>query len=71
MFQFKRAKLACAAAMFLVVGCRGKNDADVANFKTAINDYYRGRQECVWAGPMKFPAQADASKDEQTKGLMR
>jgi hypothetical protein len=69
MFKFKRGELACAAVMVLAVGCRGKNDADTANFKAAIDDYYRGRQECVWANPMKFPAQADASKDDQTKGL--
>lgn len=69
MFNVKRAKLASVAVIFLAVGCRGKTDTDTANFKTAINDYYRGRQECVWTNPIKFPAQADASKDDQTKGL--
>ncbi|MGB6692219.1 MAG: hypothetical protein WBE76_30620 [Terracidiphilus sp.] len=49
-------------------GCR-KNAVDKNAFKTALNNYYSGRQECVWAAPVKFPAQADASNDEQTKGF--
>jgi hypothetical protein len=49
-------------------GCR-KNAVDKAAFKTALNNSYSGRQECVWAAPVKFPAQADVSNDEQTKGF--
>jgi hypothetical protein len=52
----------------IVVGCR-KNDVDKNSFKTALNNYYASRQECVWATPVKLPAQADASNDEQTKGF--
>jgi len=48
-------------------GCR-KNAVDKMAFKTAINNYYAGRQECLWSAPVKFPVQADTSNDEQTKG---
>jgi hypothetical protein len=50
------------------IGCQ-KNAVDKNAFKTALNNYYAARQECVWAAPVKFPAQADASNDEQTKGF--
>jgi hypothetical protein len=69
MFKFNHATVACVVAMLLAAGCHSKNDADTANFKTAIDDYYRTRQECVWTTAVKFPAQVDASKDEQTKGF--
>jgi hypothetical protein len=69
MFKFNRAALACVSTLCLFVGCRGKNDADSSNFKAAINDYYQARQECLWNSPVKFPAQADAGKDDQTKGF--
>ena len=42
---------------------------DKTAFKTALNDYYSSRHTCVWETPMKFPAQADTSNDEQTKGF--
>jgi hypothetical protein len=51
----------------LAAGCH-TNTVDKEAFKTAINSYYSGRQDCVWSTPVKFPAQADTSKDEQTKG---
>jgi hypothetical protein len=41
---------------------------DKAAFKSAINNYYSTRQDCVWLGPVKFPVQADSSNYEQTKG---
>jgi hypothetical protein len=50
------------------VGCR-KNAVDKTAFRSAINSYYSGRQECLWTAPIKFPAQADASNDEQTKSF--
>jgi hypothetical protein len=49
-------------------GCR-KNAVDKSAFKSAIDNYYAGRQQCAWAAAMKFPAQADAKNDEQTKGF--
>jgi hypothetical protein len=49
-------------------GCHS-NTVNQAAFKSAINNYYSGKQECVWTAPVKFPAQADTSNDEQTKGF--
>jgi hypothetical protein len=57
-----------AAAILYLAGCHS-TAVDPAAFKTAINDYYQGKQECVWSTPVKFPAQADTSNDEQTKGF--
>jgi hypothetical protein len=59
---------AFVGAILLVAGCHS-NTVDQAAFKSAINNYYSGKQECVWTAPMKFPAQADTSNDEQTKGF--
>ncbi|HEY1985961.1 MAG TPA: hypothetical protein VGG85_11150 [Terracidiphilus sp.] len=50
------------------VGCK-KNAVDQMAFKSALNNYYSSRQDCLWTAPVKFPAQADASNDEQTKGF--
>jgi hypothetical protein len=58
---------AMAALMGLSVGCK-KSTVDKDGFKSALNDYYKGVQECLWSAPIKFPAQADASNDDQTKG---
>jgi hypothetical protein len=57
------------AAVFVTAGCHGKKEPDTSNFKKAINDYYSTRQECVWPTPTKFPAQADASDDSETRGF--
>jgi len=56
-----------ALAIGLGAGCK-KNSVDKGAFKSALNDYYKGQQECLWASAQKFPAQADTSNDEQTKG---
>jgi hypothetical protein len=56
-----------AAAIGLGVGCKN-NTVDKSAFKSALNDYYKGQQDCLWAASQKLPVQADASKDEQTKG---
>lgn len=60
--------LTVCGIMLLAAGCR-KNAADKSAFKSVINNYYEGRQECVWPNPVKFPAQADVSKEDQTKGF--
>src|ERR1700747_3862587 len=60
--------LAACAALFAAAGCRS-NSVDKGAFKSAIDDYYRGKQVCVWSSPVKFPAQADTSNDEQTMGF--
>jgi hypothetical protein len=49
-------------------GCRS-NTVDKSAFKSALNDYYSTRHDCVWTAPVKFPVQVDASKDDQTKGF--
>jgi hypothetical protein len=54
------------AIIGLSAGCR-KNAVDQGAFKSALNDYYSARQECLWASPLKFPVQADTSNDEQTR----
>jgi hypothetical protein len=48
-------------------GCH-KNAVDPSAFKSALNSYYSGKQECVWTSPIKFPAQADTGKEDQTMG---
>ena len=60
--------LTLSGVMGLGTGCH-TNTVDKEAFKSAINSYYSGKQECVWSAPVKFPAQADTSNDEQTKGL--
>jgi hypothetical protein len=60
--------LAASAVMLLGMACKS-NTVDRTAFKTALNDYYSSRHTCVWETPMKFPAQADTSNDEQTKGF--
>jgi hypothetical protein len=59
--------LAVFGTMIIAAGCR-KNSVDKIAFKSAINDYLSAHQECVWPDTKKFPAQADTSNDEQTKG---
>lgn len=54
--------------MLSAAGCH-KNQVDKGAFQSALNDYYGARQQCVWSSPMKFPAQADAAKEDQTKGF--
>lgn len=60
--------LVVCGAMLIVGGCRS-NTVDQSAFKSAINDYYRGKPACLWSSSMKFPAQADTSNDEQTKSF--
>lgn len=66
----KRRLLISALAVLILVsaGCK-KNAVDKGAFKSALNNYLGSRQECVWSAPIKMPAQADASNDEQTKGF--
>lgn len=59
---------ALAGVVVLGAGCK-KNTVDKGAFKSALNKYLSGRQECLWTAPVKLPAQADASNDEQTKGF--
>lgn len=56
------------AGLVLSTGCK-KNEVDKSAFKSAIDTYLAGRQQCVWSAPVKFPAQADTSNEDQTKGF--
>jgi hypothetical protein len=49
----------------LPVAC--KKEIDKTQFKTAINNSYAGKHECIWPEPVKMPAEADPSKDERTR----
>jgi hypothetical protein len=60
--------LGVCCALLIAAGCRKSNFVDKAAFKSAINNYYSTRQDCVWSGPVKFPVQVDSSNYEQTKG---
>jgi len=61
--------LTLCGAMMIAAGCRKTNMVDKMAFKSAINNYWSARNECVWPDPIKFPAQADTSKENQTKGF--
>ena len=54
-------------AFIFAAGCK-KNAVDKSAFKSALDTYYAHQQDCLWPAPVKFPAQADTSNDEQTKG---
>lgn len=60
--------LAATAVAVLAAGCHS-SVVDKGAFKSAINGFYSGKQECVWSAPMKFPVQADTGKYEQTKAF--
>lgn len=61
----RRAKLVWMGTIFaLVVGC--SHGPSKSALKTAINDYYSVRNECVWPQPVKFPVQMNAS--DNTRG---
>lgn len=60
--------LAACGALVMAAGCK-KNSVDTGSFKSALNTYYSGKQDCVWADAVKFPVQADKSDDEKTKGF--
>ena len=57
--------LLLAAIVALPTGC--KKELDTAEFKSAINNSFAGRHECVWPEPIKLPAEVDTSKDEKTR----
>ncbi len=67
MHKTKVLGFALCGMLALTVGCH-TNTVDKGAFKSALNDYYSSRHDCVWSTTVKFPAQVDASKDDQTKG---
>jgi hypothetical protein len=57
--------LVLTGLMAWATGC--KKQVDQAGFKSAINKSFAGRHECVWTKPIKLPALADTSNDEQAR----
>ncbi|MGB6870866.1 MAG: hypothetical protein WBD93_14710 [Acidobacteriaceae bacterium] len=60
--------LASIGSVALIAGCH-KNAVDKSAFESAINTWYSAHPVCVWSAPVKFPAQADANNEDQTKGF--
>ena len=58
--------LVVAWGFLIAVGCK-KDAVDTMAFKSALNSYYAKQQQCLFPAPAKFPAQADTSKDEDTR----
>src|SRR5215472_12392413 len=58
--------LVVAWVFLFAAGCK-KDAVDSMAFKSALNSYYAKQQQCLFTAPVKFPAQADTSKDEDTK----
>ena len=56
------------AGLALSAGCK-RHGVDNAAFKSAINTHLSGTEECVWGAPIKLPAQAATSDQDQTKGF--
>jgi hypothetical protein len=52
----------------LAAGCHSKI-IDKAQFRSALDNYYSSQQDCLWPAPIKLPAQADATNEDQTKGF--
>ena len=48
-------------------GC--KKAIDKEEFRSAINNSFTGKHDCVWPTPRKLPAQVDTSKDESTRSF--
>lgn len=67
--NFRWSVVAMAVLFASLAGCNSSHQPDTANLKKAIDDYYRAHPACVWANPVKLPAQADASNDDQTRGF--
>jgi hypothetical protein len=65
--RMKSLTMALVGVVACAAGCH-RNAVDKGAFKSAINGYYAGHQDCIWSAPVKFPVQADTSNDEQTGG---
>ncbi len=57
--------LAWTGLFAFATGCR--KQVDTTEFKSAINQSFAGRHECLWPEPIKLPVQADPSKDERVR----
>lgn len=68
MHKIKFASYVVCTTLLMAAGCKS-HTIDKMAFKSAINDHYQTKQVCLWTDPVKFPAQADTSNDDQTKGF--
>ena len=62
-------KIAISVAAAAFIGGCHTNTVDKSAFKSALDNYYSGHQVCLWSAPIKLPAQADASDEDQTRGF--
>jgi len=60
--------LILAATAVLAAGCHS-HDADPAEFRYVLNDYYRTQPHCLWTSAVNFPTQADNGNPEQARQL--
>ena len=60
------ALLLCGMTL-LAAGC-DKKDNSSANYKAAINNYYKTHPACLWQEEKKFPVQAATADDAKTAG---
>jgi hypothetical protein len=58
--------LALAALATLPTACKD-DTIQKSEFKTAINNSFAGKHDCLWSEPLKMPAEADPAKDERTR----
>ena len=59
--------LGVVAVVTQSTGC--KKTIDKEEFKSAINNSFTGKHDCVWSAPKKLPAQVDTSKDDSTRSF--
>jgi len=57
--------LVLTGMMASTTGC--KKQLDTAQFKSAINQSYTGKHECIWPEPIKLPVEIDPSKDDRIR----
>ena len=68
MRSIRIAVYATIGIILFAVGCHSKM-VDKAELRSALNNYYSSRQDCLWPAPVKFPAQADTTNEDQTQGF--
>ncbi len=58
---------ALCSLLLLAAGC-SRTDSTKANFKSAIDNYYKAHPACLWPEAKKFPVQAATADDAKTAG---
>jgi hypothetical protein len=65
-FVSRIALLGITSVISIAAGCHS-NFVNKEEFRSALSNYYSSRQYCLWTDEIKFPAQADAAKEDQTR----